>query len=134
MEPAMRRAAIHSMDAADDSWNMNDPLLDAERKVEVLQDAMLSLEQAQRKAEASAATEIDEQTQYLKTATDTIEKQIQELRDMLQSEQDNVAETCEHIRTALQQKHIAIQREGARYQAAMERLSTLAATFPPTAE
>jgi hypothetical protein len=130
MEEPVRRAAIFAMDAADDAWTLGDPLLDAQRKIEVLDGELVRLDGARDAAESEGASGLAAQDEYQEQATATIREQIAELEEMLENVLRTVADDRSQIRLELEQKRAAIVREADRYQEEIRRLRTLAYVFP----
>lgn len=132
MNEPMRRAAIDAMDAADDAWTLEDPLVDAQRKVRVLEGELHRLGDMQTGAETQATDDLTAQDAYQEQATQTIRAQIAELEAMLENELRTVADERARIQRELEEKRGAIAREAARYQDEIARLQSLVRAFPDT--
>ena len=130
LDPATRKAAVLAMDAADEEWTIQDPLLDAQRKIGALQNARKRLDATATQAEAKAETDLAEQEQYKTQASETIRAQIADLEKMLEDELNKVAEAKATIHARLQETRAACTRESARYEAEIDRLASLTVTFP----
>ncbi len=129
MEPAMRRAAVLAMDAADEAWTIDDAVLDAQRKVSALEAADQYVQTALTQAEEAAAAELQTQDQYRERATSSIRQQVAELEQLLENELRKVAEERAAIqgRLELQRASAAIERQRLAEEA--NRLRTIGASF-----
>jgi len=83
MDLATRKAAISAMDAADDSWRIEDVLLDAERKIKALQTRKQMLTAQAQAAEAEAAARVRERDAQQQSALDSVRKQIADLQALM---------------------------------------------------
>lgn len=130
LDPATRKAAVLAMDAADEEWTIQDPLLDANRKIKALATAQKRLAATADQAGAKAETDLAEQERYKEQASTEIRSQIAELEKLLENELTKVAEEKATIHARLQETRAACTRESARYEAESDRLETLTLTFP----
>ena len=130
LDPAARKAAVLAMDAAEPTWTINDPLLDAERKMEALRTAQAELDATVGAAEAKAASDLAAQDDYKDQASTEIRKQIADLEALLAQELTNVAEAKAQINLGLAETRNLCTQERARYEAEIDRLKTLNLTFP----
>lgn len=130
LAPATRKAAILAMDSADEVWTIQDPLLDAVRKIDALRQAQAQLDATITSAEARAQQELAQHEAYKEQATSTIRSQIAELEQLLASELTEVAEKKAAVHASLQETRAACTRESARYEAEVDRLQSLSITFP----
>lgn len=131
MEPAMRKAAVMAMDAADDHWSITDPLQDAQRKVVALQQAREQLREVVGVAEREAAAELADADSYSKAATEKIRAEIAELEALLQQELTAVAERKAGAQAKLHSTREAAARESARLDAEVSALNAMLAAFAP---
>lgn len=129
MDTAMRKAAVMAMDAADEDWTLDDSLLDAQRKVDVLRAERQKVESVALAAEQKANGDLSAQDEYKTQAAQTIREQISELEALLEQELQKVAEEKADIMRQLEQTKTGCQNAIARYDAEIERLSSLAHTF-----
>lgn len=129
MDPTTRRTAVLAMDAADDGWTLHDALLDAQRKVEVLQTRRGDLSQTVANAEATADAGLAAQDEYKAQASETIRTQIADLEALLEQELTKVADEKAAIHGRLQATRDAAAREDARLEAEVDRLFTLHQAF-----
>ena len=118
-----------AMDAADEDWTLEDPLLDAERKVAVLQKERTHIEAVAIAAEQQAQADLTAQDDYKTQATDTIRQQIAELEGLLEQELQKVANEKANIMRQLEETKTNCQAEAARFDAEITRLGTLTSTF-----
>ena len=129
MDTAMRKAAVMAMDAADDDWTLEDPLLDAQRKVAVLQKERTNIEAVAIAAEQQAQADLAAQDDYKTQAADTIRQQIVELEGLLEQELQKVANEKANIMRQLEETKTNCQAETARFDGEITRLGTLTSTF-----
>lgn len=129
MDPAMRRAAVTAIDAADDTWTVDDPINDAARKIKALDEHKLELASRVAKLEVKTQTALEEQTAYQTEATATIRKQIADLETLLQQEVQKVASDCATIQARIEANRQACARESARLDLEMARLREIARIF-----
>lgn len=131
MDEATRLMAIRAMDAADESWSIEDPLADAAAKVQALtahaEQLQLALQAQARETEAGLAAIAARQAQVV----GDIRKQIAELEALAERELTRAAQE-----TAAQQARLqAAQDQGAQELAAIARISQrlqgLATQFSP---
>jgi len=129
MDAATRKAAVTAMDEADDTWAIEDVLLDADRKMKAL-DARKRLLVAQaRAAEAEATQRVRERDKQQQEAVVSVRQQIADLQALMERE----VEKATADKTAAQAKSRAAQeacaRESARLDAEIARLQEIPATF-----
>ena len=129
MEPAMRKAAVLAMDAADDDWTIDDPLQDAQRKIRALREAVARANQTVTEAEGQAARELAAADSYQQEATTRIRAQIAELEQLLTEEVARVASERATTTGRLQATREAAAREVARLEAEAAQLNGLLQTF-----
>ncbi len=129
MDPVSRRTAVEALDAADDRWSIEDPLLDAERKVAALAAEARSLDRIVAEAEKHASEQLTATAEYQEKATAEIRRQIQELEQLLQEELTKVAEERAAVQSKLTATKESAAREKARLDAEVGRLRQLEALF-----
>ena len=129
MDTAMRKAAVMAMDAADEDWTLEDPLLDAQRKGVVLTTERTSVQAVAVAAQQKAEADLLAQDEYKTEAAATIREQIAELEGLLETELQKVAEEKASIMRKLEETKTGCQSEIARYDAEIERLGALTLTF-----
>jgi hypothetical protein len=132
MDPAMRKAAVLAMDAADDAWTIDDALLDAERKTRTLRHGIERLAAGLTQAEQQAQREVVALDEYTQKAADTIRKQISELEKLLQQELEGAAQKKAEISANLHVAREGAARERLRFEHEIARFSEISVTFGPT--
>jgi hypothetical protein len=129
LDPASRKAAVLALDAADDSWQLDDALLDAERKLKALDGAKRQVE-AQARAELERArTEIEAREQRQQDAVARIRQQIAELEALLEREVARATEEKAALNETARLAKDACSRELARCDAEAARLRRVAEVF-----
>ncbi len=119
-----RKQAVIAMDAAEESWTMEDPLLDARRRIQALEQESRRLgEWAEHEAELQAQREYEQQ------AIAQIRKQIADLEALMDRELKKVAETCEQIKAQSRAAREACRREQARLDKEISRLLEIEKLF-----
>ncbi|HHO53122.1 MAG TPA: methyl-accepting chemotaxis protein [Deltaproteobacteria bacterium] len=135
MEPAVRKAAVLAMDAADESWTLQDSILDAERKIRALEALCAQLDEVVSSTEASATEALALQEARAAEASERIRAQIAEMEALLATELQAVADDRSAIRRELDAVRGARERERSRLMAEMQRLRSLYPLFrDPDAE
>lgn len=129
MEPAMRKAAVTAMDAADDAWSIEDPLKDAARKIQALQGARSQLSAVVTEAESRASADSQAADARQQEATQKIRAEIAELEALLQQELTEVANQRAAIQSRLQATREAAARESARLDQEITALNTILSAF-----
>lgn len=129
MDPAMRKAAISAMDAADDAWSIEDPVQDAQRKIIALDATKQRVGTFVGESEARAATELQAADAHQKEATEKIRAQIAELEALLEEELASVATRRAEIQARVQATREAAAREGARLDQEIAALRTILDAF-----
>jgi hypothetical protein len=135
MDLATRKAAISAIDAADDTWRIEDVLLDAEHKIKALQTRKQMLAAQAQAADAEAAARVRDREQQQQDALESVRKQIADLQALMERE---VAKATADKAAALAKAQTARQagtRESQRLEQEIERLREIPATFasPPLA-
>jgi hypothetical protein len=135
MEPAVRKAAIQAMDAADDAWTVDDAVLDAQRKIGALQQAQTYLAQQTASAQAHAQEQLQQRDQQHEAAVEAVKRQIAELEALRQREVEKAAADRAAIQSAAKAVEEAALRETARLEGELTRLRQIieifAAPTPP---
>ncbi len=132
MDPASRKTAVRAMDAADDSWTIEDPIIDAQRKVGALEAGKRRLEETVQEAASKGDADLKAQAEYETQATAEIRKQIADLEALLQREVQQVAEARAKIQAQVEASRQAAARERARLDAEIERLAEITKLFSST--
>jgi hypothetical protein len=129
LDPASRKAAVLALDAADESWQIDDALLDAERKLKALDGAKRQVE-AQARAELERAkAEIEAREQRQQEAVARIRQQIADLEALLEREVARATEEKAALQDAARAAKEACQRECARCDGEAARLRRVAEVF-----
>ena len=131
LDPPARKAAVLALDAADDAWSIDDALLDAQRKSKALRAAKLQIEDQVRAALASAKAQIEEQERRQQATVATIRKQIADLEALLEREVARATDAKAALGNAANAAKESCQRETARFDVEIVRLSRIAAIFAP---
>lgn len=134
MDAATRRTAVQAMDAADDSWTIDDPVLDAQRKSRALQEWGAGLREQIAAAEQAASSEIAELKQREEQAVAEIRKQIAGLEKLLEREMQKTAEHIAGRQAEISAQRAALDRETQRLNAEIGRLGELARQFGSASE
>jgi hypothetical protein len=129
MEPAVRKAAVQAMDAADDAWTVDDAVLDAQRKIGALQQAQAYLAQQTASAQAHAQQELQQRDHQHATAVEAVKRQIAELEALREREVEKAAADRAAIQTKAKAVEEASLRETARLEAELTRLRQIIEIF-----
>ncbi len=129
MDPATRKAAILAMDAADEAWTIDDPLLDADRKTRALRGAQQTLADTLAAAETRADQEIKAQDEQQAATVAEIKQSITELEQLMAQAIGDATARKEEIKSQLDGTRGAVARETARFEAEIDRLAQLGQTF-----
>ncbi len=125
----VRKQAIRAMDAAEEDWTIEDPLLDAQRRIQALETEHQQLEQQANSAESKAETDLKGQDQYQQQASQQIHQQIMELEQLLEQELQTVAEARESIKAKARTARQTCQRQQASLAKEMNRLTQISTLF-----
>lgn len=129
LEPASRKAAVLALDAADDSWQLDDALLDAERKLKALEGAKRQVEGQARAELERAKAEIEAREQRQQEAVARIRQQIADLEALLEREVARATEEKAALQEAARSAKDACAREIARCDGEATRLRRVAEIF-----
>jgi hypothetical protein len=133
MDATTRKAAVTAMDEADDTWAIEDVLLDADRKMKALDGRKQLLIAQAHAADAEATQRVRERDKQQQEAVVSVRQQIADLQALMERE----VEKATADKTAAQAKSKSAQeacaRESARIDAEIARLQEIPATFgtPP---
>jgi hypothetical protein len=135
MDVATRKAAVAAMDAADDSWRIEDVLLDAECKIKALETRKKMLAAQAQAADAEAAARVSEREAQQQSALDSVRKQIADLQALMEREVTKATADKAAALAKAQSARGAGTRETVRLNQEIERLREIPATFaaPPPA-
>jgi len=129
MEPAVRKAAVQAMDAADDAWTVDDAVLDAQRKIGALQQAQAHLAQQTSSAQAHAQEQLQQRDQQHESAIEAVKRQIAELEALRQREVEKAAADRAAIQAEAKGVEEAALRETVRLEAELTRLRQIIEIF-----
>ena len=129
MDEATRRAAVMAMDGADENWTIADPVIDAQRKSAVLESYREGLTAQVASTEQTTAAKIAELTGGQESVVAEIRKQILELEKLLEREVQKKTEQIAALDASLKATRDAVDREGRRITAEIDRLREIPAQF-----
>lgn len=129
MDPAMRRQTIQAIDAADESWSIDDPLRDAAAKVAAIEGHASSLRAGLGQAEQQTQAHLAELRQKLDASVAEIRRQITDLEGLLAREITRGAQEAAALEGALQSRKDSTSRELDGLQRAAGELQGLVAQF-----
>jgi hypothetical protein len=129
MDEATRQLAIRAMDAADESWTINDPLIDAAAKVHALaahgQAIAANLQQLEQQTQAH----LDAVAQRQEKVVGDIRQQIAELEGLVARELSRSAQETATQQANLQAARSTIARDLAEVAQVSQRLQSLSNQF-----
>lgn len=129
MDEATRKAAVMAMDGADENWTIADPVIDAQRKSAVLESYREGLTAQVASTEQTTAAKIAELTGGQESVVAEIRKQILELEKLLEREVQKKTEQIAALDASLKATRDAVDREGRRITAEIDRLREIPAQF-----
>ena len=129
MDEPTRKAAVRAMDGADDNWTIADPVLDAQRKIAVLEAYKEAVNTQVTNAQGKAAAEVSDLKIKQEKAGAEIRKQIAELERLLEREMLKTTEHIAALEAGVKAAREAAAREGQRVSAEMGRLQEIQAQF-----
>lgn len=129
MDAATRRTAVLAMDAAEDSWQIADPVLDAQRKIAALEAHKQRLAAQVVAAEEQVSARIAAGKGALERTTAEIRNQISELEQLLQREVARAAQEATSLEAGLRATREAAARQMRRTDTEIERFAEISASF-----
>jgi hypothetical protein len=129
MDANTRKAAIMAMDAADDSWTIEDVLLDAERKIKAMQARKSLLVAQARAADEQAKSEISAREQKQQQSVAAIRQQMTDLQALMEREVEKATADKNASQARAKTAQEASARESARLDEEINRLSEIPNTF-----
>lgn len=129
MDPATRLMAIQAMDAADESWSIEDPLADAAAKVGALAGHAAQLQNNLQALENETRAQLEAVAARQDQVVGNIRKQITELEALVAREQSRGAQETAGFEATLRAASEQTQRELADVNQTSQRLQTLSAQF-----
>jgi hypothetical protein len=129
MDANTRKAAIMAMDAADDSWTIEDVLLDAGRKIKAMQERKSLLVAQARAADEQAKSEISAREQKQQQSVAAIRQQMTDLQALMEREVEKATADKNASQARAKTAQEASARESARLDEEINRLSEIPNTF-----
>lgn len=111
MDEAMRRQTIHTIDAADESWTIDDPLRDAAAKVTAIEQHASGLRAGLGQAEQEAQAELTELRTRQDSAVADVKRQISDLEGLMAREIARSAQQCAAVEATLQARRETVSQE-----------------------
>jgi hypothetical protein len=111
MDEATRRQTIQAIDAADESWTIDDPLNDAAAKVAAIDQHASGLRASLGQAEQQAQAELAALRQRQEAAVAEVKRQIADLEALLTREVTRGAQESAAIESALQARKQSVSQE-----------------------
>jgi hypothetical protein len=133
LEPAARKTAVLALDAADDAWTVEDTLLDAERKIHVLEATRADVEEQTRRSLEEARALVQEREKNQEASVARIRQQIADLEGLLEREVARATQDVADVKAAARSSKEACTRETARIDAEIGKLKRIAEIFRPVA-
>ena len=131
MDAVTRKTAVLAMDAADDNWQIADPVLDAQRKIAALDGYKQYLDAQVRGSEKNTTASIGEISARQEQTVAEIRKQIHELEQLLERELARSTQEITRLDAVLRATREAAARERHRMDVEMDRLREIPAQFVP---
>jgi len=129
MDPTTRQTAVLAMDAADDTWQISDPVLDAQRKMAALEAYKQRLSAQVATVEQDVSARVVEGKAAVERATAEIRAQISELERLLEREVAKAAQETTGLEAELRATREAAAREVRRMNKEIERFAEIPASF-----
>jgi hypothetical protein len=129
MDANTRRAAVTAMDEADDSWAIEDVLLDVERKTKALQARKQMLLAQAQAAQAQASERVHERERQQQEAVVSVRQQIAELQALMEREVEKATADKAAAQAGGRAAQEACARETTRLDAEISRLQEIPDTF-----
>lgn len=131
MDEPMRRTTIQAIDAADDSWSIDDPMRDAAAKVAAIERHAATIRAGVAQAEQHAQAELAALQQRQETTVAEVRRQIADLEGLLAREVARGAQGAAALEATLQAQRQNAQRELDALARAASALSSLIAQYSP---
>jgi hypothetical protein len=125
----VRKQMVKAMDEADDSWTIDDVVLDAQRKIKVLGGAKQAIAQQLAASARNAEEEAAAITHRQQDSAAQIRKQIADLNALLDRESTRATQSLAEISAKLKTNQEAGTREVARLDAEISRLGQIPVNF-----
>ena len=131
MDESTRRQAIRAMDAADDSWTIEDPIRDAAAKVTALESHAANVRASLARAESETQAEIARLGQQHESSVAEIMRQMKELEALLSREVARAAQERAGLESAIKAKVESTSRELGNLSRLAGDLRSLVSQFNP---
>jgi hypothetical protein len=131
MDEGTRRQAIRAMDAADDSWTIEDPIRDAAAKVAALESHAANVRASLARTESDTQTEIARLAQQHESSVAEIMRQMKELEALLSREVARAAQERAGLESGLKSKIESTSRELGNLSRHAGDLRSLVSQFQP---
>lgn len=125
MDPATRQMAINAMDAADESWSIDDPLNDAAAKIQALAAHASSITGSLQQLELETQARLDAVTSRQEKVVGDIRKQMAELEGLVERELSRSAQEIATQEVNMKTAREQIARELAEVAQVSQRLQSL---------
>ena len=129
MDAGTRKSAVLAMDAADDNWQIDDCVRDADLKIAALEEHKRRLAEQMQERERQSGELVSQIRVVLDEASAAIRKQIAELEQLLEREVTRAAQESTSVEAGLRAAREATAREARRMDAEIERLREIPNTF-----
>jgi SMC interacting uncharacterized protein involved in chromosome segregation len=129
MDAGTRKSAVLAMDAADDNWQIDDCVRDADLKIAALEEHKRRLAEQMQERERQSGELVSQIRVVLDEASAAIRKQIAELEQLLEREVTRAAQETTSVEAGLRAAREATAREARRMDAEIERLREIPNTF-----
>jgi hypothetical protein len=134
MDEPMRRTTIQAIDAADDSWSIDDPMRDAAAKVAAIERHAATIRAGVAQAEQQTQAELAALQQRQEATVAEVRRQVADLEGLLAREVARGAQGAAALESALQSQRQNAQRELDALARAAGELSSLMAQYSPAAK
>lgn len=133
MDPATRKGAVVAMDSADDEWTLADVVLDAQRKIQALDNAKADLQMNLSAQHQALQDELTKKVALSEQFHTKINEKIAALQQELASTLDEVAGEKAKLQSQIVESSAACDRELSRMQSQIDVLADIPNTFAPSA-
>ncbi len=129
MDAPTRRQTIHALDAADDTWSLDDPKRDAAAKVAAIERHAASIRSAVARDQQETQAGLQDVARRQETTLAEIRRQIAELEGLLAREIARGAQETAELEAAYQARRDSANRELAQLAQTAQALTGLIAQF-----
>lgn len=129
MDAGTRKSAVLAMDAADDNWQIDDCVRDADLKIAALEEHKRRLAAQLQERERQSGELVNQIKVVLDEASAAIRQQISELEQLLEREVTRADQETTSVEAGLRAAREATAREARRMDAEIERLREIPNTF-----